>query len=946
MMKLNVTISGPFPARDLPSLVSPELASFEMAISSFPEIAELAEMEPFLTAANGSGLVIFAIERGDLTRFLTAHAGNPDLQRLFNDVSIRKVLCTPDAAQHAATGQWHGLFQHCYTRQTPPSVASAAAAAVAAARDAALPRISVLTPSYNCAAFLRTAVESVLAQGYPNLEHIVVDGGSTDGSLEILRSYPHLRWISEKDGGEAEALNKAARMATGEILVWFNADDVFQPEVFQRVAEVIDPAAGRHLVYGKALVINEAGDIVGMRQPIVPVTLPRLLRTFNHLHMYQPAMFFSRALLDDVGPFREDLFFSIDLEFWLRIAAKGYAFHYLDQPLAQTRLIRSGAKSSASWTEQERNWMEVGCAFIHHLTPPEQVAYWKDYYLFRQRAAAQYPGDLPLPGERNALHGLCLALVESARADDLLAVLDHALKLHPGAAELHFITAETVMQMGQPAEARKIFQTALRLQPAQSATYLAPPPIEVTTQVTTEPADLSPAFGPTAQKKALLFFPHNPFPPRTGAHRRFVAMLEAVKELGYAPTLLSSTQFSDTPWKRDELAEVGRQHGLSIHLHDASPADAAHVQARQGGASSEDPLVSGLHTPAGLRQAFRRLREADDSSLVMTNYAYWAGVAPPTDPAFAGCTRVIDTLDLLWLNRRFRDRLATLIPPRPYHPSRAPAALLDPDLFKGLTEAPGADARAEYALYDGFDATVAISPLEAELLGRELHRSQVAYLPMSLPLPVAAERRTTIPVLVAFDNPLNVQGYLVFAARALPRILAANPRFELMVAGALSQQITPLTGVRPLGYVEDLDALYRESGYAICPLFAMTGQPVKVVEAMAHGLPVVVFPGIARLVPPLQHGVTGLVAGSPEEFAEHCLRLSRDLALCQRLGAAARESIVRHGSIESMTRALGELISGVARAATPANPLVPSPRAAGDQGAARMFSDWPVLVNS
>src|SRR5262245_7113023 len=100
-----------------------------------------------------------------------------------------------------------------------------------------LPTISVVTPSFNQAKFLRANIDSVLSQGYPHLEHIVIDGGSTDGSVDILRNYNHLRWISELDRGQTHALNKGFRMATGEVIGWLNSDDTYCPDVLREVGQ-------------------------------------------------------------------------------------------------------------------------------------------------------------------------------------------------------------------------------------------------------------------------------------------------------------------------------------------------------------------------------------------------------------------------------------------------------------------------------------------------------------------------------------------------------------------------------------------------------------------------------------------------------------------------------------------------------------------------------------
>ncbi len=101
------------------------------------------------------------------------------------------------------------------------------------------PKISIVTPSYNSAEFIEDCIQSVLKQNYPNFEHIIIDGGSTDGTVEILKKYPHLKWISEPDEGQSDALNKGFKKAEGDIIGWLNSDDVYLPGTFNKVADIL-----------------------------------------------------------------------------------------------------------------------------------------------------------------------------------------------------------------------------------------------------------------------------------------------------------------------------------------------------------------------------------------------------------------------------------------------------------------------------------------------------------------------------------------------------------------------------------------------------------------------------------------------------------------------------------------------------------------------------------
>jgi glycosyltransferase involved in cell wall biosynthesis len=129
------------------------------------------------------------------------------------------------------------------------------------------PRISIVTPSFNQGHYIVATIESVLAQQYPNFEHIIIDGGSTDMTLDVLRRYPHLHVISEPDRGHADALNKGFRLATGDIWSFLNSDDTLLPHALHRVAQEIDPQRGRHIVMGRCRFIDAQGRFTGIEHP-------------------------------------------------------------------------------------------------------------------------------------------------------------------------------------------------------------------------------------------------------------------------------------------------------------------------------------------------------------------------------------------------------------------------------------------------------------------------------------------------------------------------------------------------------------------------------------------------------------------------------------------------------------------------------------------------------
>lgn len=183
----------------------------------------------------------------------------------------------------------------------------------------ALPKITVVTPSFNQGAFLEQTIRSVLGQLYPNLEYIVIDGGSTDNSVEIVKRYEsHLAsWVSEKDRGQAEALNKGFARATGEILCWLNSDDFLLPGALHEAARRL--GEGADLIYGKCLSFSDKGTRSLVNSP--PEHHRELLTMVDYL--VQPSTFWRRSLWDKTGPLNEEFHYAFDWEWFLRAEKLG-----------------------------------------------------------------------------------------------------------------------------------------------------------------------------------------------------------------------------------------------------------------------------------------------------------------------------------------------------------------------------------------------------------------------------------------------------------------------------------------------------------------------------------------------------------------------------------------------------------------------------------------------
>jgi glycosyltransferase involved in cell wall biosynthesis/GT2 family glycosyltransferase len=181
------------------------------------------------------------------------------------------------------------------------------------------PKVSIITPSFNQARFLPQTLRSVREQDYPNIEHILVDGGSTDGTIELLKGVSGLRWVSEPDNGQVDALNKGFAMATGEILAWLNSDDTLSPGAARLAVEALQ-RTGADLVYGDVRLIDEGGTHLRMSYGI-PFDYRILLCGIDYIG--QQSVFFRRTLLDKAGLLRAEFDNAFDYELWLRMAQHG-----------------------------------------------------------------------------------------------------------------------------------------------------------------------------------------------------------------------------------------------------------------------------------------------------------------------------------------------------------------------------------------------------------------------------------------------------------------------------------------------------------------------------------------------------------------------------------------------------------------------------------------------
>ncbi|MBN8656758.1 MAG: glycosyltransferase [Anaerolineae bacterium] len=222
-------------------------------------------------------------------------------------------------------------------------------------KPAALPLVTIVTPSFNQASYLEETIKSVLGQTYPHIEYIIMDGGSTDGSVDIIKKYEAKLgyWESVKDKGQTDAINKGFNRAKGDILAWLNSDDTYaSPHTVADAVNYLVAHPEPALVYADCDFINEAGDVIGKfasRQ-----TDYAKLRS-GYVHIPQQTMFFRAKYWKELGPLDPSFYFAMDYDLWVRIA-KQAPLHYLPGKTWANFRIHTSSKTNVN---DERGWKEM-----------------------------------------------------------------------------------------------------------------------------------------------------------------------------------------------------------------------------------------------------------------------------------------------------------------------------------------------------------------------------------------------------------------------------------------------------------------------------------------------------------------------------------------------------------------------------------------------------------
>jgi glycosyltransferase involved in cell wall biosynthesis len=275
-------------------------------------------------------------------------------------------------------------------------------------------KITIITPSYNQAPYLEATILSVLAQNYQDLEFIIIDGGSTDGSVEIIKKYePFLSyWVSEPDSGQSEAINKGITKATGEIITWINSDDLLLPNALQAVKEEFtQQGAETGVVFGGAVLFDETKEL----QTFYFTSNPCPEAYVAGMIFAQPASFFRRCLLERIGFLSEQLHYGMDYDLFARLSLLT-RFHFVPQIFAKYRLHHQ-SKTVTEFSRFVEDWKKIFVNVCKNLNWVEELEFLASFGTYQDALAYDSPFtfscEIALDPRLALYHHLCFMLYNS-----------------------------------------------------------------------------------------------------------------------------------------------------------------------------------------------------------------------------------------------------------------------------------------------------------------------------------------------------------------------------------------------------------------------------------------------------------------------------------------------------------------------------------------------------
>jgi glycosyltransferase involved in cell wall biosynthesis len=382
-------------------------------------------------------------------------------------------------------------------------------------------------------------------------------------------------------------------------------------------------------------------------------------------------------------------------------------------------------------------------------------------------------------------------------------------------------------------------------------------------------------------------------------------MLAILRQLGVDTYLLSSTLYTYSPWNNESIETLECDFVSKVFVHNAGRANELTVKAIRkcyDASHKPVPVTSWVYHLTGLREWYKQKIQDLNPDILWMNYAMWDGIVDRR--LFNDRYTVMDMIDLVSINQQMSLSIYNDLKKYARRQETGASSIFNENYYQNLNAR--IDPR-ELEVYDRYDLTLAINPNEAQMLRQVLQKTKILYAPMSCDVHSLDNRYDGPSVFLMGPNSYNVHGFYYFTRKVLPIIHKSCPDFLLEVTGLGSSELPVTHGVQQAGFIEDLSEVYQKARFAICPVYGGTGQKVKIVEALAYGVPVVAMKA-ATEGSPLVHGENGYIVEDAESFAESVARLWMNPDLCRKMGERARDIVSATSSRDSLRQSLSQLL--------------------------------------
>ncbi len=383
-------------------------------------------------------------------------------------------------------------------------------------------------------------------------------------------------------------------------------------------------------------------------------------------------------------------------------------------------------------------------------------------------------------------------------------------------------------------------------------------------------------------------------------------MLRVLKEVGCDTVLAATRRYSDTDWTREAREHVLERFVEDVVIYETTWTDDLFMKGLRGWeylTGAERQFNSRYYNPPGMRRWFFRLVESVDPDVIWMNYLRWT---PLIDcRSSKGRLKVVDIHDFLSLSDKMRGVLRKHWTVQQNGSISISEEALEESFYEQRHLQP---SQEELSAVDHYDYAFTLSETQNRIVDAESSRTQALHVPVTHPVVEGKSKSREVALMVASDNPFNVQGYQYFIQKVLPIVMHKIPDFHLEVAGNIKDLVSGDVpdGVELRGFVEDIGEFYSRGCVAVCPTFGGTGQQVKVVEAMAHGVPVTTLAN-ATNVSSVIADETGFVCRDADEFAEAIIRLWNHPECVEKMGRNARQHVADTFSTRAVKKKLTDV---------------------------------------